>query len=888
MTTTATSAHTTESRRGLTAALLARRGAVYLPTAPGGGRAPAAPGVDAVAGVTLLEADLVERGFLLSDGLRRALVPLDAVALRTAGRALLADIDRALGADRDHTPLFRDFPDSTPADTLDFYVDGVLTVLLQSPDQPCVLCGSEGGIRPLSPCAHLVCHSCWSGSDICACPVCHRRLDAGEPFMDPAAAARERPAADRGRALPDRLRILAYGGDLAARAADAGRELTALLARADALSPQDSDDLLTFLDTRERTELSWLPAAVPGRETKARVLAWLLRERSAYPTTLPAVARLADTATDVLRLLVTLSGGDAGLTGVPRFTAVPRPLRRALLSVLDGLDPELAAEDMRRHSAAWKHAAERLHPFEHAARHPRAALAVAALRETRLGDDRLSDRLREAAKEVPAADVSGPRVRIRRWSSRVEAALAERDVAAALALLARRPGELLRRLDHLLRLADGPFAEEAAAGTGGADAVLAALERAAPRVAPAVLLSALGELRTRRRSGHDRVFFPRGGNARAHIVPDERAPLRAEVVERAVAVLTGEVLRRAGALSPVEAAVVDAALDGVIAPFAERTASRALVTLPRGSELTVPAGRTVRLFLHWMESERSGRTDLDLSAALFTADWRRVGKCDYTRLRFEGDAAVHSGDFTSAPAPLGSSEFIDLDLDALAGAGVRYAVTAVLAYNDVAFEDLAEAFAGVMVRDEPGGTGRVFDARQVEQRFDLTGPARAAVPMVIDVAGRTMRWLDVVQDVTGTHHSVERHSDALAVLGRGLTELYASGARVALGELAVWRAAARARTVAVRHFDGSLSRYRRRAEEGVAAFAARIGTPDTDEVPAPEPARTGLAYLLRGDLPAASGAEVFALHPAGLDAGEVRVLSAAELVSTLAAGRPGG
>ncbi|MET9295285.1 RING finger family 4 domain-containing protein [Streptomyces sp. NPDC003077] len=943
MTNTTVTISTTGSRRGLAAVLLSRRGAVYLPastsTSASASARGAGPAVDATAGVALLEADLLDRGYLMSAALRQAFTGLDVPTLTAEGHALLADLDRALGADRDHTPLFRRFPDSTPADTFAFYVDRLLTILFQHPTQPCVLCGTQGTVHPVSPCAHLVCRTCFDGSDFSACPICHRRIDADDPFLRP---RRPRHAASGQRALPDRLRVLAYGGDLAARTADAGRELTTLLARTSALSPQDADDLHTFLADRDRADLSWLPDTVPGRETKARLLAWLLADPTAYPVTLPAATSLINTATDVLRLLVVRSGGDAGLVTVPRFTAVPRPLRRALLAVLDGLDPTSMAEDLRRHPKAWKHAAERLHPFEHAARYPRAALAFAALREFRLTEDGLSARLRATArnvrsaspsddvrtlpgeagpaaiatspdeKENASADSPGAKVSLPSWPSRVETALAAGDVSAAVSLLARRPGELLRRLNHLLSLSvdesstsedarsTGPHArstgadggptapDEGATGANGGstapgtgDLVLTVLEKAVRRVAPAVLLSALGEIRTRSRTRRERVFFPKGGNAKAHIIPDDRAPLPAAVVERAVAILHGEVLRRAGALGAVDVAVVDAALEGVMAPFAERTASRALVTLPRGSELPVPAGRTLRLFLHWMESEMSGRTDLDLSAALFSADWKHIGTCDYTSLRFSQDAAVHSGDLTSAPPPQGASEFIDLDLEKLAAAGVRYVVAVVFSFNNVAFEDLAEGFAGLMARDEPGGTGPVFDPRQVEQRFDLTGRARAGVPLIVDVADRTMRWLDIAQGVTGTHHAVHRHADSLAILGEGLTGLFASGARIGLGELATWQAAARARTVLVRHHDGTCGSYRRGDVEDVAAFAARIGTPATDDVPEAQAARAEFACLLRGDLALPEGSEVFALHPAGLDAGAVRLLTASDLVTSL-------
>ncbi|MCX4826755.1 hypothetical protein OG883_44745 [Streptomyces sp. NBC_01142] len=867
--TTTTITTTTGARRGLAAALLSRRGSVYL-NAPA--PAPATPktSADSLAGITLLEADLLERGFLVSNDLRQALARSTDTQLVTAGRALLADVDAALGADRDHTPLFRSFPASTPADTLSFYVDRVLSVLLQAPEQPCVLCSANDTVHAVAPCAHLVCTACFDGADFSACPICHRRIDADDPFLRP---QHHRRSAGFRRALPDRLRVLNYGGSLTDRTADAAAELAGLLSRTGALSPQDTDDLATLLDEAgDRTDVSWLPEAIPGRETKARVLAWLLDEADQYKVVLPAVISRITTATDVLRLAAVRSGGDAGLVNPTRFTAIPRPLRRALLQALDHLDVTLVAEDMDRHAQGWKHLAERLHPFEYATRYPYAALAFAALRETTLTDDALSRSLRATARNVPIANTNRPKVALALWSAQVETALASADVHRVLPLLAQRPGEFLRRLDHVLRLAESDRAH----------IVLDALERAVPHVAPAVVLSALGEIRTRARKGTERVFFPKGGNAKAHIVADERASLAGAVVDNAVTILTGEILRRAGRLTPVDTAVIDAGLDGVIAPFAERTASRALVTLPRGSELPLPDGRTVRLFLHWMESATSGRTDLDLSAAMFNDDWQHVGTCDYTRLRYEGSAAVHSGDLQSAPAPQGASEFVDLDLDKLAAAGVRYLVAVVFSYNNVAFDDLADAFAGFMARDEDGNTGAAFDPRQVEQRFDLTGQSRASVPLLIDVKGRTMRWLDIVRGVTGTNHAVHRHASDLATLGEGLTGLFTSGARVGLGELATWQAASRARTVVVRHLDGSTTAYRRRTEETTVAFAARIGTPHADEGLDLDATDVHLAYLVRGDLALAEGGEAYALYPAGLDARQVRLLGASDLVSALA------
>jgi hypothetical protein len=243
---------------------------------------------------------------------------------------------------------------------------------------------------------------------------------------------------------------------------------------------------------------------------------------------------------------------------------------------------------------------------------------------------------------------------------------------------------------------------------------------------------------------------------------------------------------------------------------------------------------------------------------------------------------VHSGDLTSAPAPLGASEFIDLDVSTLAGAGARYAVMAVLSYNNVAFTDMAEAFAGVMLRTAAPEAGEVFDARAVEQRFDLTGPGKLTLPFVVDLTERTMRWLDVTGKVTGTNHAVHRHSELFATLVDALQQHFNAGARVALGELARWHAAARAGEVLIRGEDRILA-YRRRDGEPVAAFAARLAdttAADGDAVPQ-DAAEANLQLLLRADLPYPNDAEVFALHRAGLDASRVRLLGAADIASAL-------
>ncbi|WP_165977414.1 RING finger family 4 domain-containing protein [Nonomuraea diastatica] len=114
--------------------------------------------------------------------------------LTRVGRRLLHCLREDVGANATHVPLFRKFPDSVPADTADFYVRRVFSLLLQDPARPCVLCGETGTVRPVSPCAHLVCRTCWDGADFSACPLCHRRIASAAVTWTTPSCARRREA----------------------------------------------------------------------------------------------------------------------------------------------------------------------------------------------------------------------------------------------------------------------------------------------------------------------------------------------------------------------------------------------------------------------------------------------------------------------------------------------------------------------------------------------------------------------------------------------------------------------------------------------------------------------------------------------------------------------
>jgi hypothetical protein len=798
-------------------------------------------------GLSALQADLIQRGLLLSVGLYRYCSGLSAPALAGFGRALLELLDAESGHDEQHVPLFRGFPESVPGNTETFYVNRIFAQLLQEPEQPCVLCGDAKSVHAVSPCAHLVCRTCWDGSDFSACPLCLRRINPNDPFLKPS-FDEVQPAHVRS----DRLRLLTLAP------ADALRStVDALLVRRAPLSAVDRADLKILI---ENADPSWLPDDIPVRETRALVLAHFLDDH-------PELIDRAGTATDVLRLLYALMDADPGLRTPPvRRKSLPRATRRLVLARLDRLPAETLIEDMLRHERAWKRIGENLHPFEFATRHPRAALAFAVLRRTRLDLETAAGRAvaGEAARH-PFVRVDEGRLTTTTFASRVEGALESRP-GHALDLLRQRPGELVRRLVQLARVLP--------ADQHGS--LVDALATAVSDVSPVVLTAALGQVRTP--PGDLRLFFPRGGTTRIWTTVDEREPLPTELATALSGVLVGEMLRRATDLPRLRRVFLDEELARLAAPGSERSASSTLLRMTRGSAVQIPQDELLRLFLHWVEP-RGRRVDLDLSVAVFDEEWGFVGLCDYTRLRFDQDALVHSGDLTSAPGPHGSTEFVDLDLRAVRRVGGRYVLPVVFSYNNVPFDELERGFVGVM--RQPTG---LFDPAAVEERFDLAGPAKILLPFGVDLQTKELRWYDVNLSAAGYGHNIVKYGGHLALMAATLEEVHGAGDRVSLWEVCCWHAAARTDEVVVRCADGSVVGYLRDPAEDLSTFARRLTARlEPDRVWDQDAAdRSDFAAVLTADITPRPGAQVFALHPHLLDPATHTLIDAPQLLSVLA------
>lgn len=240
-------------------------------------------------------------------------------------------------------------------------------------------------------------------------------------------------------------------------------------------------------------------------------------------------------------------------------------------------------------------------------------------------------------------------------------------------------------------------------------------------------------------------------------------------------------------LPPLGNVYLDTKLEGMLVPFSQRSSSKSLRSIVRGSSWDIPDGKnTIRFFIYWKQGD--SRVDLDLSASGFNDKWENTGVISFYSLR--GDLGCHSGDITSAPE--GACEFIDVDITQI---GYRYILPSVISYTGQKLSDVPECFAGWMSR-EGVRSGEIFEPSTVIDRVDITSPTKSVVTVVIDTLLRKVYWVDLPLELSS--RTASGATPQLVKVGRAITGL----SKPTLWDLFSMHACARATTLNVYSPDG--------------------------------------------------------------------------------------
>jgi len=502
---------------------------------------------------------------------------------------------------------------------------------------------------------------------------------------------------------------------------------TTLLSAKSSISEYDKGNVKTFVRLYGKEILDYVPETIPMKENLALFVSVALEDGIADAE---QISKSVKTPTDVLRLIVSLSDGDVSLATKTRFIKLNRPKRKFFLALLENCKTTLE-EEMKKYRSQWIRFGEIVHPMEYAHMFPRTAKAFVALRSGK---------------------------NIETFNSKVENAIAMKDVATVTKLLATRPGEFARKLDFLLR--SNNYARQ--------DYILDEFIKVWDKVSTPVMLQLYSHFKNR--NAYDfKSAFPKGNMAKVFVYDnphkDALSDRYCNYVMRIIHAHISERFRNNEKLGKI---YLDAGLKNYLVPFSQRSASRALKTIVRGSKIPFDNEcDTIRFFVWWHNAKRE-RVDIDLSAVILGENFEYVNDISYYNLKqFSGH---HSGDITSAPK--GASEFIDVSCSKVQQAGGRYIVMNIYSFTDQPFYELPECFAGWMGRKSPN-SGEIYEPRTVENKFDLTGDTASCVPLIIDVVTREVIWCDMAMTSHGHRFGRNAYGNkgTVSLMAKSMTSL---------------------------------------------------------------------------------------------------------------------
>lgn len=486
------------------------------------------------------------------------------------------------------------------------------------------------------------------------------------------------------------------------------------------ISRTDREDIAYLFETENMK----LPDDIPHKENAAYISALYLQKKPL--ANVSELRKYVKTATDVLRLVTAMSDGDVSLAENTRYRSFSRRQRRMIMELLSGC-PNIE-EDMLRYKERWIRIGERIHPSE-----------FDCSRYTLAYDRAINafDKLRNNRK-------------IETFAGKVEFDLAYGEYESALAELVKRPGELARRLDQLLRVAHK-------------ESVIRSFASVAEKVSTPVLLQVREHFLHRAEQADVRVFFPKGSLAKCHSERNNLPDIDEKYCQEVIRICENALVKIYGQREPMGKVYLPEDYRNYVVPFSQRSASKAMKTIVRGSRLPMDSQtNAVRAFIWWtnmdkcdFESYDSGRIDIDLSAAIFDENWNYIEHVSYTNLKSAKYKACHSGDIVNG-GPVdgdGVSEFLDVDVDSVVRCGARYVVYQVYSFTCQTYADMPHAMFGWMERADVD-SGEIYEPNTVEQKLDLTADSMVCIPVIFDCVKREFIWCDMNMSLSGIHANI--------------------------------------------------------------------------------------------------------------------------------------
>lgn len=485
------------------------------------------------------------------------------------------------------------------------------------------------------------------------------------------------------------------------------------------------------------------------------------------------------TTTDVLRVVVYLSGGDISLPSIPpkkvktvvarsRYSRLSPPIwsdnperkkfefksfkrneRRFILGLLE--QSNLDTRDMKLKDGRWIRLGEILHPGEF---------------------DRLFPRTFKAFQQIRNEKVTS-------WYGEVDKAF-KSSFSAGITKLTERAGEFLRRLDFLVRTS----------GKNGIQPILNALAKVGSKSSNKVLFEVYDHFEHRADPVVNRSIFIKGARKKTEL---PNLPAISAISIEAIQETIWNILKdKFAELPSLGDCWIDPELKKIPLPTNMRSLNDALVPTVRGTRTPFGTGKKViRPFIHWLDEK--GNLDLDLHGYLFGPS--KVENFGYNG-RQSNKFGCYSGDVRCRRGRC--AEYVDINVEEALEAGFKYFLMIVHNFQGGKLSDIKDCVAGIQEREFPEAN-IAWLPDTIENSMLLKASGEISLIAAFDIETREYIFLDM--DFNGFENYVHRGQadeffNALAP--------FIAPPKVSVYSLLQWHVEARGRMVsketAVTHF----------------------------------------------------------------------------------------
>jgi len=420
-------------------------------------------------------------------------------------------------------------------------------------------------------------------------------------------------------------------------------------------------------------------------------------------------------ATNVLRIWSAYSGGDEGLKENTRFKNPSARQREVLSNTLNG--SYNLEESFKTYREKWLRMLFYLNP-----RTPKNVLCYPELAT-------YADLVR-----------NNPKV-LKTFNSRVEQLLNSKSLEV-FELLKKRRGVFTRRLDHCVRV----FGEKA---------VTIWLET---KPDFNQLIIAYNHFTDRDKASDGRGAVLASAGSSQVVTYAAQAPLSKNVVDRIKSAIMAE-MGNAVSGNPLQGKRIYINRSLYYRPMAvnNRASSLTLDSKANGTVEVVPAGKTIRMYVHW-----HGKSDLDLSGLVLTSDneFKKVGWNGYHDI---GGGIVYSGDNRGINEK--NAEYLDVTPDKL-GDAIEWVITECRIYagrdaGGSVYSSFREPVkAGWMLRNKPEANLHWLPETIANAQV-IASKADTAFLMALHVPSRNIAYLDLAMsslNVSGASDAIKMRS----------------------------------------------------------------------------------------------------------------------------------